>query len=89
MRLPVAPALAFAAEFLQSQWTTTSDPYDLAQIALAVFSAGKNDLGAKVNAKLRTVIHQQGDALYWAMETNTLFYGCRRSGTRSLLGGTF
>lgn len=78
--VPLAPALASAAAFLQTQWTTTVDPYALAQVSLAVFSAGKDDFGAKVNARLRSLIHQQGNSSYWAMESNTLFYGWGRAG---------
>jgi hypothetical protein len=61
-------------------WSTTSDPYDLAQISLALFSAGKDDFGAQVSAKLRSLVHQQGNSGYWAMESNTLFYGWGRAG---------
>ena len=72
--LPITPTLSAASEFLESHWSTTADSYDLAQISLAALSAGKNSLSAKVNAKLRSLIHQQGDFSYWAMESNTLFY---------------
>ena len=84
---PVTPALSAAAEFLQTRWGATADPYDLAQIALAAFSAVNKNLGAKVNAKLRSLIHQQGDSTYWAIETNTLFYewgGAGRAETTAL-----
>jgi A-macroglobulin receptor binding domain/A-macroglobulin TED domain len=76
----VGLALSVASEFLQRQWSTTTDPYDLAQISLAAFSAANNRLGKNVNAKLRSLIHQQANSSYWAMESNTLFYEWGRAG---------
>jgi A-macroglobulin TED domain/A-macroglobulin receptor binding domain len=71
---PIKPALGLAIEYLENHWSSSNDPYALAQIALASFQAGDEPLGAKTNAKLRTMIHHEGDSTYWAMETNTLFY---------------
>ena len=62
-------------DFLRKHWTTSSDPYSIAQVALAAFHAGDNSLGGAASAKLLSLVHHEGDAFYWALETNTLFYG--------------
>ena len=78
--LSVDAALSQALDYLRSQWATSNDPYAIAQVALAAFQSADKSLGAAASAKLAMMIHREGDASYWALESNTLFYGWGRPG---------
>ena len=78
--LSVDAVLSHALDYLRSQWTTSNDPYAIAQVALAAFQSADKSLGAAASAKLATMIHREGDASYWSLESNTLFYGWGRPG---------
>src|SRR5579859_1932741 len=78
--LPIDATLARALGYLQSHWSTSNDPYSIAQVALAAFQSGDKSLGSQMNAKLRAMIHREGDTSYWALERNTLFYGWGTAG---------
>ncbi len=73
--LPVEPALGHALDYLRQQWMASNDPYAIAQVALAAFQSGDKALGVQADAKLFSMIHREGDSSYWALESNTLFYG--------------
>jgi len=73
--LPVEGALNRALDYLRSQWTTSNDPYAIAQVALSAFQSGDRSLGGAASARLTSMAHRQGDSSYWALESNTLFYG--------------
>lgn len=68
-------ALNHALDYLRSHWSTSNDPYAIAQVALAAFESGDHALGAQANERLRTMVHREGGSAYWALESNTLFYG--------------
>jgi hypothetical protein len=73
-------ALARGLDYLRKHWTVSNDPYAIAQVALAAFESDDKTLGAQANAKLRTMIHREGDTAYWMLERNTLFYGWGSAG---------
>ncbi len=77
---PVGAALDRGLDYLRRHWSVLSDPYGLAEVALAAFQSGDKTLGAQVNARLRTLIHREGNSSYWALEKNTLFYGWGTAG---------
>ena len=78
--LSVNAAMNHALDYLRSQWATSNDPYAIAQVALAAFQSADKSLGAAASAKLAAMIHREGDTSYWALESNTLFYGWGRPG---------
>ena len=73
--LPVDEGTNRALEFLRKQWTTSSDPYEIAQVALAAFQSGDKSLGSAASVKLISMAHHESDDSYWSLESNTLFYG--------------
>lgn len=73
--LSVDAALTRALDYLRGQWTTSNDPYAVAQVALAAFQFGDKSLGSVASSKLASMAHDEGDSTYWALESNTLFYG--------------
>ncbi|HKS82801.1 MAG TPA: MG2 domain-containing protein [Candidatus Acidoferrales bacterium] len=64
-----------ALAFLKPQIDAFDEPYAIASYALASNSA--HDVSAFENSivRLRSLEHHEGDASYWALETNTPFYG--------------
>jgi hypothetical protein len=78
--LLVEAALNRAVDYLRRQWTTSSDPYAIAQVALAAFHAGDKPLADAASARLLSMAHHEGDASYWSLESNTLFYGWGTTG---------
>ena len=73
--LPVDLALTRALDYLRSEWTTSNDPYAIAQVALAAFQSNDKLLGSAASEKLASMAHREGETSYWALESNTLFYG--------------
>jgi hypothetical protein len=73
--LPVDAGLTRALDYLRRQWTTSNDPYAIAQVALAAFRSNDKSLGDAASARLASMAHREGDSSYWALESNTLFYG--------------
>ncbi len=58
----------------------TSDPYAIAQFALAAMSAGKTELAQSAVAELQKSAKDEQGTVYWDMAINTPFYGWGRSG---------
>jgi len=93
---PVDTELARALGYLRKQWSASNDPYAIAQVALAAFQSGDKTLGALANATLRASVHRVAESSYWALESNTLFYGWGTPGrvettalaTQALMMGT-
>jgi len=56
------------------------DPYNEALHALAAWDAGNRDEAVATAVKLRSLAHQEGKGTYWALDTNTPFYGWGTAG---------
>ena len=64
-----------ALQYLAGRVTEIDEPYLLASYALASLDAGDAARAAQAITKLRQLAHTEGSASYWALETNTPFYG--------------
>jgi hypothetical protein len=68
---PLKRALTYAAARAEE----ADEPYLLASLALAGSDAGETALAARAAARLRSLALEEGTGVYWALETNTPFYG--------------
>jgi len=68
-------ALKRALEFLAHATEELAEPYALASYALAAASAGDEQGANRALGRLTALAHSEGGASYWALETNTPFYG--------------
>jgi hypothetical protein len=66
--------------YLATQINQIDEPYLIASYALAAIDAGDEPGAAGATAKLRELVHREGDSTYWSLETNTPFYGWGRAG---------
>jgi hypothetical protein len=71
----VSPELQRALAYLSTKIETIDEPYLIASYALAAIEAGEKQGATRATGKLRTLAHTEGDTTYWALETNTPFYG--------------
>jgi hypothetical protein len=70
-----AAALKRALDYLASRTEEIDEPYAIASYALAAINAGDTQGSARSISRLRSLAHEEGGASYWALETNTPFYG--------------
>ncbi|MDP9262812.1 MAG: hypothetical protein M3O85_00660, partial [Acidobacteriota bacterium] len=68
-------ALDRAIGYLSRQAAGTPDAYMLASFAMAASLAGKSEEAARARTRLAGFRHEENGAAYWALETNTPFYG--------------
>jgi len=68
-------ALKRALNLLRQRIEELDEPYLIACYALAAMNGGEKDGAARAIEKLRALAHDEGDASYWRLETNTPFYG--------------
>jgi hypothetical protein len=68
-------ALRGALDYLSAKIEETDEPYAIAAYALAAFDAGEPDRANPAVARLVSLAREEGDASYWALETNTPFFG--------------
>jgi hypothetical protein len=73
---PLTRALAYLA----ARASEIDEPYLIASYALAAADAGDRDGAARAVRRLRTLARDEGAGSYWALETNTPFYGWGRAG---------
>ena len=66
-------AVGKAIEYLAKTPHANSDPYDIALIALAKLAA-KEDASREITTLL-SLEHPEGEASYWDLQHNTIFYG--------------
>lgn len=71
----VSPELRRALGYLATRMVQLDEPYLIASYALAAIDAGDQPAAALATTKLRTLARSEGDTTYWALETNTPFYG--------------
>ncbi|HWS88656.1 MAG TPA: MG2 domain-containing protein [Pyrinomonadaceae bacterium] len=64
-----------ALSYLAARADETDEPYLIASLALAAADAGEAALVARAAARLRALAVREGAGSYWALETNTPFYG--------------
>jgi CD109 antigen len=73
-------ALRLALDYLSRRVEETDEPYVIASYALASMDAGEKERAARAAARLRRLVHDDGDGSYWTLETNTPFYGWGQAG---------
>lgn len=71
----VSEPLKRALDFLERESQRMDEPFLLASYALAAIDAKDAGRAKPAIEKLRTLALQQGNTTYWALETNTPFYG--------------
>ena len=71
----ISPELRRALAYLATRIDEIDEPYLLASYALAAIDAGDQPAAARAATKLAALAHAEGDTTYWALETNTPFYG--------------
>jgi hypothetical protein len=76
----VAKALDKALASLGGRAQEVDEPYLIATYALAAMKAHKEEVAAKEVERLRKLSRQEASAAYWALETNTPFYGWGTAG---------
>jgi hypothetical protein len=64
-----------ALRYLAARADETDEPYLIASFALAAADAGEPETAMRAAARLRLLAHEEGAGSYWALETNTPFYG--------------
>jgi hypothetical protein len=64
-----------ALEFLSRKIQEIDEPYLIASYVLAAFNAGNAEWVGVATAKLRELAREEAGSNYWALETNTPFYG--------------
>ncbi len=73
---PQPTALQRALDFLAPHLDEIDEPYFIAAYTIAAVDANAPPAAiAKATARLRTLARREADGSYWALETNTPFYG--------------
>ncbi|HTR48339.1 MAG TPA: MG2 domain-containing protein [Verrucomicrobiae bacterium] len=75
--------LGKALGWLGPRTEQVDEPYLIASYALALIESGTEQnrvAAARPLARLQALAHTEGDTAYWALETNTPFYGWGRAG---------
>jgi hypothetical protein len=70
-----AAPLKRALTYVAAQADESDEPYLIASLALAAADAGETALVTRAVQRLRTLAIGEGTGTYWALETNTPFYG--------------
>lgn len=70
-----AATLRRALNLLRQRVDEIDEPYLIASYALAASKFGEKEGAARAIEKLRLLAHDEGNASYWKLETNTPFYG--------------
>jgi hypothetical protein len=72
---PKLPPLERAMRYLAARASEMDEPYLIASYALASVDAGDEEALERAAQKLLALAHEEGVGSYWALETNTPFYG--------------
>lgn len=75
-----ARGLQHANDYLQHSAKAQLDPYIMAQSALAAINSKETRRADALVEQLRKMVHREGGVAYWALESNTAFYGWGRAG---------
>jgi hypothetical protein len=75
-----AKALEKGFAYLDRRSQEIGEPYLIASHALAAIEMGKKQAAQKEVARLRAMSHEEDSGAYWALETNTPFYGWGTAG---------
>jgi hypothetical protein len=73
-------AVGRALDALAPDVARWDEPYALASFALAAIDSGESTRAREALARLRTLGHEEGAALFWDLQTNTPFFGWGRAG---------
>lgn len=85
--LTVKPeVLSGAFHYLAQFADSTDEPYLLAQFILAALDAGQEPLVTGSAARLISLAHPEGTASYWALRSNSPFYGWGTAGRLETTG---
>jgi len=72
---PTIGPLTKALNYLEAGGNDFDEPYLIASYSLASREAGLTERAQKANTRLQQMAHAEGSRSYWALETNTPFYG--------------
>jgi A-macroglobulin TED domain/Alpha-2-macroglobulin family/Carboxypeptidase regulatory-like domain/MG2 domain/A-macroglobulin receptor binding domain/Alpha-2-macroglobulin bait region domain/Macroglobulin domain MG3 len=75
-----AQSLKRALLYLSERYREIDEPYLIASYALVSLDMGERERARDAVMKLSTLAHEEAGANYWALETNTPFYGWGRAG---------
>jgi uncharacterized protein YfaS (alpha-2-macroglobulin family) len=67
--------LTKALNYLEARANDLNEPYLIASYSVASSQAGLTDQVRRANIRLKEMAHAEGPRTYWALETNTPFYG--------------
>ena len=73
-------AMSRALAYLNEQSRSIDEPYLIASYSLAASLAGRASESKAANDRLRMLAHSDSGVSYWALETNTPFYGWGTAG---------
>lgn len=68
-------SLKRALEYVSARSEEIDEPYLIASLALAAADAGEQALFTRAVTRLPSLANAEGTGTYWALETNTPFYG--------------
>ncbi|HJQ69574.1 MAG TPA: MG2 domain-containing protein [Blastocatellia bacterium] len=74
-------ALKLALDYLARAVDEVDEPYLIACYAMAAADAGSRDRAESARARLRALARDDAGSAYWALETNTPFYGWGAAGS--------
>jgi uncharacterized protein YfaS (alpha-2-macroglobulin family) len=80
LKSKIADAVKKALNKLDDPKQPILEPYTMSVYALAALDSGAKEQGTAMVANLGRLAHKEGNTTYWALETNTPFYGWGRAG---------
>jgi hypothetical protein len=77
---PAGEPVAAALGYLRPKVDEVDEPYLIAAYTLAALAAHRAEAAAEGLKRLRAMVHHEAGGAYWALETNTPFYGWGQAG---------
>ncbi len=77
---PAVDPVTTALGYLRPKVDEVDEPYLSAEYTLAALAAGRPETAAAGLKRLRELVHREAGGAYWALETNTPFYGWGQAG---------
>jgi hypothetical protein len=77
---PAGEPVAAALGYLRPKVEEVDEPYLIAAYTLAALAAHRVEAAAEGLKRLRALVHHEAGGAYWALETNTPFYGWGQAG---------
>jgi hypothetical protein len=80
LKTKIAAAVEIALNKLDDLKQPILEAYTMSMYVLAASDSGAKNRASTMVAKLGALAHKEGNTTYWALETNTPFYGWGRAG---------